>query len=1258
LSIAVLLVLGACSGPGDATNLFPEVEGEDAEVAGGTEELTVDSGAPEVAPEEVFDFSIPDLGTPDELVADAVDDVGLETFDPCMDLPLAFGCTCEDDDDCQDGICVQGLTGKVCTSPCTTECPEGFACSLLAGTCPDCQYVCMPLFVNLCRPCMTNNDCKSGDAATGDLCVVFGDDGAFCGAACSGVVTCPSDYSCKSVDVVGGVTSYQCVPDSWECDCSELAVLGEAATSCTVENEHGACQGVRICTEDGLTDCDAQVPAAEVCNSVDDNCNGAVDEDLGGGECAIENEFGSCAGTEICVGGVTICDGSDPVPEMCDGMDNNCDGATDENSLDTDQDGAANCIDEDDDNDLVDDQLDNCPLVYNADQEDSDYDLAGDECDPDDDNDQSPDDEDCAPTDKDSYPGALEVCDGKDNDCNLWVDEDTCEDNNACTDDICDPVEGCKYTPNTNGCDDGNPCTAGDACAEGECVSGPDVCPCQEDSDCEGLGFVGGCMGELFCDTSVAPTVCKIDPAGATPCPPSNDPCTANACNPATGSCDVSNQPDGMACEDGNVCTAGDQCVGGACVEGDNLCECDVDEDCAPMEDGDFCNGTLYCDKFGTFAVCKLDLNSIVECPASKEPCKENLCLPETGDCELADLADTTPCEDGSVCTVNSICVDGECAAGNVVQCDDGNPCTADECDADVGCVATILNDVPCNDGDFCSAGDSCQQGVCTGGDDVTCNDGNPCTSDSCNPASGCVYSPVAGECDDDNECTENDICKNGSCTGLTILECDDSNSCTYDTCDPDSGCVHTPQDLPCSDGDQCTVIDSCVQGECVGVGEPDCEDGNLCTDDSCTPGEGCVNAPNTLPCDDGSECTTNDTCGAGACVGGPAPDCDDNDVCTDDSCDPDVGCGNVVNTDFNTDELNCGECGNICPEFTVCLGGDCLLVAGQPCGGDGECLSNYCRLDWDDDGMFCAQDAVSCVYALQGLSASQVSPGGKMCGASTAHRTCNSGVWTPAETCAAANCDVTVFYPAQECVDGFGCTPDPQSEEECGDYACDANGCKESCANNNDCAPGHLCQNGECSGGPINQPGSILPGSEFYGEAIAGWVQCAGWTNTNSWDIVTTNWIHSCARNSGQMRFRLYSDNGDVVLDDTFPHWTQTEMSNNLPGCNNSGYGTCGKSGSGKGLLIYKPDNGNGGCHGDDNSSGAVRIANGIQGDNTMGDNYVFLGGKRHDGGFRNHNNADQPNSEIRWRNGQLWDGCNHDDRATSYSIAVYVTN
>ena len=47
------------------------------------------------------------------------------------------------------------------------------------------------------------------------------------------------------------------------------------------------------------------------------------------------------------------------------------------------------------------------------------------------------------------------------------------------------------------------------------------------------------------------------------------------------------------------------------------------------------------------------------------------------------------------------------------------------------------------------------------------------------------------------------------------------------------------------------------------------CDDGNSCTDDLCDPTLGCVHSNNSSTCSDGNSCTTNDVCVAGTCVGG-----------------------------------------------------------------------------------------------------------------------------------------------------------------------------------------------------------------------------------------------------------------------------------------------------------------------------------------------------------------------------------------------------
>lgn len=81
--------------------------------------------------------------------------------------------------------------------------------------------------------------------------------------------------------------------------------------------------------------------------------------------------------------------------------------------------------------------------------------------------------------------------------------------------------------------------------------------------------------------------------------------------------------------------------------------------------------------------------------------------------------------------------------------------------------------------------------------------------------------------------------------------------------------------DLPCDDGNACTLDTICgPDGTCGGGTPRTCDDGNLCTDNLCDPVRACIFPANTEPCDDGDPCTDGDRCADGRCVGGtPADD-------------------------------------------------------------------------------------------------------------------------------------------------------------------------------------------------------------------------------------------------------------------------------------------------------------------------------------------------------------------------------------------------
>ncbi len=90
--------------------------------------------------------------------------------------------------------------------------------------------------------------------------------------------------------------------------------------------------GMGVCAN-SVPACDNGVPGVctplaasdEVCNSLDDDCDGSVDEDIAS---TCSSACGS--GTETCVGGVPECDAPQPQAETCNYSDDNCDGSLDE----------------------------------------------------------------------------------------------------------------------------------------------------------------------------------------------------------------------------------------------------------------------------------------------------------------------------------------------------------------------------------------------------------------------------------------------------------------------------------------------------------------------------------------------------------------------------------------------------------------------------------------------------------------------------------------------------------------------------------------------------------------------------------------------------------------------------------------------------------------------------------------------------------------------------------------------------------------
>jgi len=228
------------------------------------------------------------------------------------------------------------------------------------------------------------------------------------------------------------------------------------------------------------------------------------------------------------------------------------------------------------------------------------------------------------------------------------------------------------------------------------------------------------------------------------------------------------------------------------------------------------------------------------------------------------------------------------------------------------------------------------------------------CLTDACEE----VPLEPGDDCDDGNPCTIDDACNASlACRGATN-PCDDGNACTDDSCGRTTGCVHAPDDFNfCDDGDPCTTGDSCRAGSCE-AGETlfDCDDDNPCTDDFCDPDSDppCTHVFNDDPCDDGNVCLTGDRCCEGGCCPGDLPiDCNDGNPCTIDTCNATGGCKHT---------FSLGPCddGDPCTEGDTCglIGSTPLCRAGQrlncddhnpctteACNAEGEC--EYVNLDY-----------------------------------------------------------------------------------------------------------------------------------------------------------------------------------------------------------------------------------------------------------------------------------------------------------------------